>query len=86
MPDSFASFATSLQSPATEAFAIAPSDTIELVQATRALNVSQSGFVRVQTVSGSTATVFVAAGITFPIRVQRVFATGTDAQGIVGLL
>lgn len=86
MPDSFASLRPGLESPASVAFAITPSDTADLAQSTRALNVAVSGAVRVLTVGGSTATVYVAAGVAFPIRAQKVLATGTDAQGIVGLV
>lgn len=85
MPDPFASLRPGLESPASAAFPIIPSDSADLALSTRALNVAVSGNVRVQTVDGSIATLFVAAGVAFPIRVQRVLATGTTAQGIVGL-
>ena len=85
MPDPFASFTPGLESPASAAFAITPSDSTDLPQVTRALNVAQTGTVALVTVRGDTATVFVAAGIAFPIRAQRVLATGTSATGIVGL-
>ena len=86
MSDPFTSYSAGITDPATMAFAVSPSDTIDLAQITRALNVAQSGLVQVQTSGGSTATVFIAAGIAFPIRAARVLATGTTASGIVGLL
>lgn len=64
---------------------IAPSDSTDLAQVTRALNVAAAGLVRVRTVGGDTADVYVAAGVAFPIRVRRVHATGTTATGIRGL-
>ncbi len=85
MSDPFVSLRPGLESPASIAFPITPSDTVDLTQSTRALNVAVSGALRVLTVGGTTATVFVAAGVAFPIRAKRVLATGTDAQGIVGL-
>ncbi|MEL6562797.1 MAG: hypothetical protein AAF227_01700 [Pseudomonadota bacterium] len=85
MTDRFASYTPGLEAPAAELFEVAPSDGTNLPQATRALNVAQSGTVRLTTVTGTTATVFVAAGIAFPVRATRVFATGTSATGIVGM-
>ena len=85
MPDSFANFTSSLESPAASIFAITPDDGAELGNATRALNVAVSGKVRVTTVSGATDTIHIAAGIAFPIRATRVWATGTTATGIVGM-
>lgn len=86
MSDSYATFTPGLESPASIAFAIIPSDSTDMAKATRALNVAQSGMVRVKTVGGTTADLFVAAGIAFPVRAERVLATGTTATGIVGLV
>jgi len=85
MTDRFASYTSGLTAPADEIFDIAPNDATDLPVATRALNVAQSGAVQLTTVSGATASVFVAAGIAFPVRATRIFATGTSATGIVGM-
>ncbi len=86
MPDKFnLSSRHGLQSPPTHAYAIVPSDSADLATPTRALNVSVSGAVRVSTLDGDDVVLHVAAGITFPVRVQRVWASGTTATGIVGL-
>ncbi|GAA6210053.1 hypothetical protein NBRC116601_33460 [Cognatishimia sp. WU-CL00825] len=85
MPDPFGTHSPGLESPASDIFSILPNDGVDLTTATRAINVAQSGMVRIQTVGGSTATLYVAAGIAFPVRARRVLATGTDATGIVGL-
>lgn len=85
MTDRFASYKAGLESPASELFDIVPDDATDLPVSTRALNVAQSGTVRITTVTGTTATIYVAAGIAFPVRATRIHATGTAATGIVGL-
>lgn len=83
--DDFENHAVSLQSPAVKIEEIIPSDSSDLATITRALNVAQSGTVRVQLLDGSQADIFISAGIAFPIRVAKVLATGTSALGIRGL-
>jgi hypothetical protein len=85
MADAFADFASGLESPALRAFEINPSDTADLDEVSRALNVGTSGTVRLTTVQGTTATIQVAAGIAFPIRATRIWSTGTTATNIVAL-
>ncbi|GFE52462.1 hypothetical protein So717_42150 [Roseobacter cerasinus] len=85
MTDFFESYQPGLDSPPASLTAIVPSDSADLPRATRAINVSSAGVVRVTTVNGDEAQVYVAAGIAFPLRARRVWATGTDATGIVGL-
>ncbi|MEL6519337.1 MAG: hypothetical protein AAFQ66_00120 [Pseudomonadota bacterium] len=83
--DIFREFATSPTSPAERIEAITPNNDNDLAYMTRALNVSGSGSVRVTTSTGDVGTVYIAAGSMFPIRVSRVWATGTTATGIQGL-
>lgn len=85
MADSFASYTPGLESPPAHAVAIVPSNTADLPVATRAINVAASGLVRVTTVGGDDVQVYVSAGIAFPVRARRVWQTGTDAAGLVGL-
>ena len=85
MTDPFQTHQQSLESPATLLEEIVPSDSADLAKPSRALNVSGAGTIRVTTTGGSTATVFVAAGIPFPVRATRIWATGTSAEGIVSL-
>lgn len=85
MADMFDKFTSSLESPATHLTEVTPSDGSDLPQASRALNVTTDGTIRLTTVGGTTATVYVAAGIAFPVRVTRVWQTGTSATGIVAL-
>lgn len=85
MADTFREYTPGLESPPSHLAAVTPSDTNDLATASRALNVEQNGFVRVTTVGGDTGTLFIAAGCTFPVRVRRVWSTGTTATGIVAL-
>ena len=72
--------------PAVSVFEITPSDSVDLAQATTALGVATPGTVRVTTVDGSTSDVVIHPGQVFPIRVLRVWTTGTTATGIRGLV
>lgn len=85
MFDKFRNFATRLESPAVFMEAVTPSDIVDLPTPSRALNVAESGMVRVTTVGGSTGDLFIASGGAFPVRVRRIWATGTTALGIVAL-
>lgn len=85
MSDPFKNYTPGLESPATLLEAITPNDDVDIAMPSRALNVQQSGTLRVTTTDGDTATLFVAAGICFPVRAARVWATGTTALGITAL-
>lgn len=85
MSDSFADHQRGLESPASKLSAITPDDATDLPLASRAINVASSGTVAITTVDGTTATVYVAAGIAFPVRARRIWATGTTATGIVAM-
>ncbi|MCT8160783.1 hypothetical protein [Pseudoruegeria sp. SHC-113] len=83
--DKFSDLTVGLESPLTAIEEITPDDAGDLAYVTRAVNVATSGTLHVTTVDGSTATLFLAAGGAFPIRVRRVWASGTSATGIRGL-
>ena len=83
--DRFKDFSAGLNSPACHIEVVVPSDTQNLQHATRAINVSGAGVVRVTTTGGEVADVFLAAGVAFPLRAVRVWSTGTTATGIRGL-
>jgi hypothetical protein len=85
MADVFATHATGLESPATRLLAVTPSDSTDLAYVSRAVNVAASGLVKLTTVTGDVATVQIAAGIAFPVRAARIWATGTTATGIVAM-
>lgn len=86
MPDVFADRHRRPTDPAITVFDIAPDDGADLAQVTIALNVATPGTVRVTTVDGSTSDISVNPGHAFPIRVRRIWLTGTTATGIRGLV
>ena len=83
--DRFAGQARTPAYPATALGEITPDDATDLAEVTIALNVATPGTVRVTTEGGDTGDVTIAPGLAFPIRVTRVWATGTSATGIRGL-
>jgi hypothetical protein len=84
--DKFAAYPDSPGAPAATLIEILPDDGADLPQILSALNVATPGTVQVTTKDGSTGTIFVAAGTLFPLRVRRIWATGTTATGIRGLV
>jgi hypothetical protein len=83
--DQFAHHTPGLESPATRIADIVPSDSAPLPFATRALAAAAPGYVQVVTVSGDTGSLYLAAGVPFPIRCSHVLTAGTTATGIVAL-
>ncbi len=83
--DKYSDHSSGLESPATGVFSVTPHDTADLSYVSRAVNVAQGGSIQISTLEGGIATVHVAAGIAFPIRATRIWATGTTATGIVVL-
>ena len=84
--DIFSRFRQDNFSPVSHASAVTPHNTTELEYVTRAVYVGGGGDVKV-TMQDSGEVIFVAVptGTTLPIRVKKVFATGTDATDIVAL-
>lgn len=72
--------------PATHAFAVTASNTVDLPHVTRFIMVGVAGDVAVVTLNGDSVTLKgVAAGVPIPICVRQILSTGTAATGIVGL-
>ena len=86
MPDAFASRHRRPNDPPITIFDITPDDGADLAQVTTALNVATPGTVRVTTADGSVSDITVNPGECFPIRVRRVWQTGTTATGLRGLV
>lgn len=87
MTDLFANHAPSLQGPATDAFAITPSDTADLAEVTRALYCGSGGALSITMLSGATVTFnSIPDGALLPVRAAKVLATGTTASAILGLV
>ena len=76
------------ESPARTGFAITPSDDADLTVATRGIYVGGGGDITVDFVDSGTSIVLasVVAGTVLPIRVSRVYSTGTSATNLVGLI
>jgi hypothetical protein len=80
MSDAFQSLASGLDSPGLNAAEITPDDGANLTNFSRALWIGDGGNVRVTMIGGQTVTFSnVAQGTLLPIRVSRVWATGTTA-------
>ena len=72
--------------PAHHAVAVTPNDGADLTDTTRALYVGAAGDVKVDMYGSGTVTfVGVTAGSVLPVRVDRVYSTGTTATSIVAL-
>lgn len=87
MTDRFAGYAGSLDDPASLCRNIEPSDSIGLIEISRALYVGGAGSVRLMDASGNIATFDgVVGGSILPVRAQQVLQTGTTATGLVAML
>lgn len=74
-------------SPARKAVNVSPHDTNALTFVPNALYFGGAGTVNLRTIGATTNTTFtVVAGGTLEVRAQYVYATGTNATGIVALL
>ena len=88
MADPFQGREPGLTAPPANAFAVSPSDAADLSLTTRGLYVGTTGNLRVLLAGDSAPVTFVnvAAGVTHPLRVRRVYATGTTATDLIGVL
>jgi len=75
---------TVIASPICGAFAITPSDAADLQEITINLYVGTAGSVKVTMFDDSVVTYPSLAAGRHPLRVKRVWATGTAATGLVG--
>jgi hypothetical protein len=81
-----APFSTTPDSCAVNCIAITPADS-DLVQPVRAIYVGGSGNLRISDTGGGAVTfVGAVAGTILPVMAKRVWATGTTATNIVGLI
>ena len=86
MRDEFANHSTSLTSPLEAGGDISPDDAMDLPHSTRAIYVGQGGDLRVRLISGDTVTLTgVVEGMIYPLRADRIYASGTSAGALVGL-
>lgn len=86
MSDKYSGYTNGLASPATGAFAITPNDSTDLTSFTRAVYIGGAGDLKVDTITNDTVTFSgVPAGTVFPIRVKKVYSTGTTATNLIAL-
>ncbi|OCX66423.1 hypothetical protein BFP70_05225 [Thioclava sp. SK-1] len=87
MMDHFRDYPVVLTSPAQRGFSVVPSDSVDLPQVTRGLYLGYGGDVTVLLAGGGVVTFAnMAPGGVHGLRVQRVYANGTTADAIVGLV
>lgn len=73
--------------PAAHLIAITPDDGAQpMPTPTRGLAVNGEGLVMVTMMGGQKVDIFIAPGAPLPLRVVKVWATGTTATGVRGLL
>ena len=72
-----------IASPITGASAVTPNDSTDLSEVTLALYVGTAGAAKLTLMDGSIVTYAALAAGRHPLRVKRVWATGTTATGIV---
>ena len=71
---------------AKHATAVTPSDSVDLVEAARAIYLGVGGDVKLTTLGGDVVTfVGLAGGVVHPITAIRIWSTGTTASSIVRL-
>lgn len=86
MYDAFAGACPELESPASFAADITPSDTTDLDTVPRALYCLKGGDITVtMRAGGDPVTLPMLTGVPLPVRVRRVWSTGTTAEDIVGV-
>jgi hypothetical protein len=84
--DTFSSQSPGIGSPAYNAIAVAPNDGADLANASRSIYVGVTGDLTVTMLGTGTQILFKAVPVgILPIRVARVWATGTTATQIVSL-
>lgn len=88
MPDNFENRRSDMDDPAEKAFAISPSDTDNLPFTTRGIYTGAGGQITVDMVDeGKVTFTNLPPGTILPIRVRKVYATGTTASmNLVGLV
>lgn len=72
-----------LSSPITGAAAVTPNDATDLSEVTLALYIGTAGTLKVTMFDGSVVSYAAIAAGRHPMRVKRVWSTGTSATGIV---
>ena len=85
MADPYASYASWAPGTVNNAAVVVPSDTADLPIVATMLGIGVGGLIKVTTAGGQTVSLTVTPMYLVPVRVVRVWATGTTASGIVAL-
>lgn len=86
MTDAFQSHSANLATPGENAFAVTPNDSADMDFVTRAIYVGVAGNVKMTLLGGTTVTfVGLVAGGLYPLRVKRIWSTGTTASNLIGV-
>lgn len=88
MQDPYQYATAHIQNPITNAFSISPSNTTDLPVTTRSVYIGSSGDLRV-TLKDMPDGTFVTyknmiEGLSYPLRIKRVFSSGTTASNLIG--
>lgn len=85
--DKFQTHATSKTMPPEGGFVVVPNDAQDLREVIRGVMVAVAGDVRVALISGDVVTLpSLRPGVQYAFRATQIFASGTTASGIVGLV
>lgn len=71
-----------LTAPASRCIAVTPSDTESLPVKSRAIMTNADGYVQITTIGGDVVRLLIVAGVPMPVRVDKIWATGTTATEI----
>ena len=79
--------ATGLESPAVRAVSISGNDSADLAEVTRAVYIGAGGDITCILDGDTTPVTFssMVTGVIYQLRIKRLYATGTNANNIIGL-
>ncbi|MDA5093071.1 hypothetical protein O2N63_03130 [Aliiroseovarius sp. KMU-50] len=85
--DTFKRRSAGITSPASNAFSVTPDDANDLPVVTRGLYLGETSTVQIVLQGDDTPVTFtnLIGGVVHPLRVKRVYATGSTATDIVGI-
>lgn len=86
--DDYATLATGLDGPFSNQTIVTPSDTVDLTDETRAVYIGAAGALKVTTAGGQTIVIpsgILAVGVPHPMRVTRIWSTGSTATPVVAV-
>jgi hypothetical protein len=84
MPDRFQNTAGGINAPAIAAFAVTPSDTLDLAEPVRQITLNVGGTLRWSGRDGTVNTTAALPAGSYALSATRIHATGTTATGITG--